>query len=171
MSDFVDAPCNSMTSGAIQFGVPAGAPISSCFSLRFKETPKSVSLTSPVLVVKILAAFKSQWTTLNKEILRLVLQKGESLLYVPRAYADMQGHKGSDRYMKQPTFRVSCQMLWVMIATIHFPHIYINISFLSFRDVHVLLLISNLLEQNVEISVIPYWSQIANNIRAFHIFQ
>lgn len=64
ISDFGQAPFISITSGAIQLGVPAGVPLpSSCFILRFKDTPKSVSLISPVFVVRIFAAFRSQWTT------------------------------------------------------------------------------------------------------------
>lgn len=63
ISDFVDAPFSSMTSGAIQFGVPATSFISRSIARRLRETPKSDSLTFPVFVVRIFAAFKSQWTT------------------------------------------------------------------------------------------------------------
>ena len=63
ISDLVDAPFSSMTSGAIQFGVPATSLISRSIARRLRETPKSDSLTLPVLVVRMLAAFKSQWTT------------------------------------------------------------------------------------------------------------
>lgn len=80
MSDLVVAPFNSITSGAttgriyakylcitcalcmylLQFGVPEMVSASTVFSFRLSETPKSVSLTSPVLVVNILADFRSQ---------------------------------------------------------------------------------------------------------------
>lgn len=60
MSDLVDAPLSSMTSGAIQFGVPATSFISRSIALKFSETPKSDSLTLPFFVVRIFAAFKSQ---------------------------------------------------------------------------------------------------------------
>src|ERR1700722_10555195 len=63
ISDFVDAPLSSMTSGAIQFGVPATSLISRSIARRLRETPKSESFTFPFFVVKIFAAFKSQWTT------------------------------------------------------------------------------------------------------------
>lgn len=63
MSDLGEAPFNSMTSGAIQFGVPATSFISRSIARKFKETPKSESLTLPVLVVRMLAALRSQWTT------------------------------------------------------------------------------------------------------------
>lgn len=44
----------------LQLGVPEMESASTALILRLRETPKSVSLTSPVFVVKILAAFKSQ---------------------------------------------------------------------------------------------------------------
>ena len=60
MSDFVEAPFSSMTSGAIQLGVPATSLISLSMARRLSDTPKSDSFTLPFLVVRILAAFKSQ---------------------------------------------------------------------------------------------------------------
>jgi hypothetical protein len=63
ISDLVDAPLSSMTSGAIQLGVPATSLISRSIARRLSETPKSESFTFPVLVVRILAALRSQCTT------------------------------------------------------------------------------------------------------------
>lgn len=63
MSDLVDAPFSSITSGAIQFGVPATSFISRSMARRLSETPKSDNLTLPVFVVRMFAAFRSQWTT------------------------------------------------------------------------------------------------------------
>ena len=63
ISDFVDAPLSSMTSGAIQFGVPATSLISRSIARRLSDTPKSDSLTFPVFVVRMLAALRSQCTT------------------------------------------------------------------------------------------------------------
>lgn len=80
ISDLVVAPFNSITSGAtnkkkcykknnpvcfilLQLGVPETVSFSVVLIFRLRETPKSVSLTSPVLVVRILAAFRSQWAT------------------------------------------------------------------------------------------------------------
>ena len=63
MSDFVDAPLSSMTSGAIQFGVPWTSLISRSIARRLSDTPKSDSFTLPVFVVRMLAALRSQCTT------------------------------------------------------------------------------------------------------------
>lgn len=63
MSALVDAPLSSMTSGAIQLGVPATSFISRSMARRLRETPKSDSLTLPFLVVRMFAALRSQWTT------------------------------------------------------------------------------------------------------------
>jgi hypothetical protein len=60
MSDFSVGRLNLITSGAIQFGVPEGSPVSSSFILKNSETPKSVNLRQPVFVIKILAALRSQ---------------------------------------------------------------------------------------------------------------
>lgn len=87
MSELVEVPLSSMTSGAtaeannllvlqspkagvvkqyailLQFGVPdieSSSSVALSLSFMFKDTPKSESFTSPVLVVKIFAAFKSQ---------------------------------------------------------------------------------------------------------------
>lgn len=62
MSDLGEAPLSSMTSGAIQLGVPATS-FSRSTVRRLRETPKSESLTLPFLVVRMLAALRSQWTT------------------------------------------------------------------------------------------------------------
>jgi hypothetical protein len=70
MSDLGEAPFNSMTSGAIQFGVPATSFISRSIARKFKETPKSDSLTLPFLVVRMLAALRSQWTTSLMEVMQ-----------------------------------------------------------------------------------------------------
>ena len=63
MSDFGDAPLSSITSGAIQFGVPATSFISRSIARKLSDTPKSESLTLPFLVVRMFAAFRSQCTT------------------------------------------------------------------------------------------------------------
>jgi hypothetical protein len=64
MSDLVDAPLSSITSGAIQLGVPATSLFSPrSIARRLSETPKSVSFTFPVLVVRMFAALRSQCTT------------------------------------------------------------------------------------------------------------
>lgn len=63
MSDFGEAPLSSITSGAIQLGVPATLFSSRSIALRLRETPKSESLIFPVLVVRIFAALRSQCTT------------------------------------------------------------------------------------------------------------
>jgi hypothetical protein len=52
----------SITSGAIQYGVPANALLLLFWyapSSNFVATPKSATLTTPSLVVKILAPFMS----------------------------------------------------------------------------------------------------------------
>lgn len=64
MSDLVEAPLSSITSGAIQLGVPTTFLTSYFMARRLRETPKSESLTFPVFVVRMLAAFRSQCTTL-----------------------------------------------------------------------------------------------------------
>src|SRR6266542_3134204 len=64
ISDLVEAPLSSITSGAIQFGVPATSLlISLSTARRLRETPKSVNFTLPFFVVRMLAALRSQWTT------------------------------------------------------------------------------------------------------------
>ena len=63
MSDLVDAPLSSITSGAIQFGVPATSFISRSIARRLSDTPKSESFTFPFLVVRMFAALRSQCTT------------------------------------------------------------------------------------------------------------
>jgi hypothetical protein len=45
---------------SLQFGVPATSLLIFSIALRLSDTPKSVNLTFPFLVVRILAAFKSQ---------------------------------------------------------------------------------------------------------------
>jgi hypothetical protein len=93
MSDAVDAPSIWMTSGAtgdraskrkgvshavegastrladaLQFGVPATSFSFFCSTAtRLSETPKSESLTLPTLVVRMLAALRSQWTTCSED--------------------------------------------------------------------------------------------------------
>lgn len=63
MSALVDAPLSSMTSGAIQFGVPATSFISRSIARRLRDTPKSDSFTLPFFVVRMFAALRSQCTT------------------------------------------------------------------------------------------------------------
>jgi len=64
ISDFVEVPFSSITSGAIQFGVPAiSFWVWRSIARRLRDTPKSESFTFPFFVVRILAAFKSQCTT------------------------------------------------------------------------------------------------------------
>ena len=63
ISDLVDAPFSSITSGAIQFGVPATSLISRSIARRLSETPKSDNFTFPFFVVRMLAALRSQCTT------------------------------------------------------------------------------------------------------------
>lgn len=79
ISDLVEAPWSSITSGAtiiqrqkadikedkqnsLQFGVPATS-LTFSIACKFSDTPKSESLTLPFLVVRILAALRSQCTT------------------------------------------------------------------------------------------------------------
>lgn len=61
MSDAVVAPDSSMTSGAIQYGVPT--TLDSLNPVVRLATPKSASLTRPSFVVKMLAPLISRWIT------------------------------------------------------------------------------------------------------------
>jgi hypothetical protein len=60
ISDLVEAFLSSITSGAIQLG-ETGTPstLRSIMERRWREIPKSESLTFPVLVVRMFAALRS----------------------------------------------------------------------------------------------------------------
>ena len=61
MSDAYDAPLSSMTSGAIQYGVPmTSTPL---WSFSLDAIPKSAILMSPVFVTKMFAHLMSRCTT------------------------------------------------------------------------------------------------------------
>jgi len=60
ISDLGEAPFNSITSGAVQLGVSATSFIPLSIARKFSETPKSDSLTLPFLVLRMLAALRSQ---------------------------------------------------------------------------------------------------------------
>ena len=61
ISDAVVAPDSSITSGAIQYGVPTTLD-SLNVDVRV-ATPKSANLTSPCFVVRMFAPLMSRWIT------------------------------------------------------------------------------------------------------------
>ena len=62
MSDCVDAGLSSMTSGAVQFGMPTTSFMYP-MARKLSETPKSESLTFPFRVVRIFAALRLRCKT------------------------------------------------------------------------------------------------------------